>query len=76
MHKSAVMLKQIIHRNIINGHEIECDQESEEGREGASLVRDRPRGGGGGGYIGLNFLNSTDVGREWWREGVQEGYRD
>ena len=69
------MFKQINHRNIIKGHGIKCDQESLEGRR-VSLVRDRPRGGGGGGYIRLNFLNATDVGREWWREGLQEGYRD
>ena len=45
------------------------------GREGVeiSLVRDRTRGGRGGGYIGLNFLNTTDVGREWWREGCKRG---
>ena len=62
------MLKKLMYRNIIKGHGIDCDQESLEGR-GVSLVRDRPRDGGGGGYIGLNFLNNTDVGREWRREG-------
>lgn len=66
------MFKQINHRNIIKGHGIKCDQESLEGR-GVSLIRDRTRGGGWGGYIGLNFLNATDVGREWWREGCKRG---
>ena len=56
------MFKQINHRKIIKGHGIKCDQESLEGR-GVSLIRDRTRGGGWGGYIGLNFLNATDVGR-------------
>ena len=49
------MFKKLMYRNIIKGHGIDCDQESLEGR-GVSLVRDRPRDGGGGGILDLIFL--------------------